>query len=251
MVTNASTADASPPIPVPTLQELDNQTSFRVLQFDKMGPGRRFFDVVVVKATFRLEAGRMPPADTISPIHLCDEARDPRDPERTSLRHAGDVLLGKPTTDLFFSGSVHAPHGEARTRWDLGVVVRSHDAVALRHGLTVTGPREFRHSRLGGWVLSDPAPTETVPIQYELAYGGPRDGSFDEPSCRRRPAFRANPAGCGEVGAEPDKRLAWPAPQWQLATEKLTTMNRPIAPAGPRPLPALVEPRRPRRDVRR
>ncbi len=224
-----------PAIPPRRLRSLDNQTPFRTFQFDKMGPGRRFFDVVIVKATFVLAPGRLTPAESIRPFRLSDEPWVQDDAERSSLRHAGDLLLVKPTTDVVVTGSVHAPRATPTPAWETGIAVRDGAGTLASHVARVTGPREFHRSRLGGWLLSDPVPTTEVPIRYELAYGGPSDGSFEDRSCRRRPGFRANPSGCGETLHEPDGRTPLPAPRWTLPGAPTTAPNRliPVAGFGP------------------
>ncbi|MBL9023825.1 MAG: DUF2169 domain-containing protein [Myxococcales bacterium] len=229
---NSAHAQRPAAIPRPRLESLDNQTPFRVFQFDKMGPGRRFFDVVAIKGSFQLAPGRLQEAESITPFRLCDEAWVSDDPERSSLRYAGDLLLVKTTTDVLLSGCVHAPRGEPCQEWEAGVLVHGGGESLARSVLTVTGPREFRYSHLGGWVLSDSVAATSVPIRYEIAYGGPRNGSFDAPDCRRRPAFRANPSGTGETLSEPDRREPIPAPQWMRPTERPSRLNRPIVPVG-------------------
>ncbi len=194
-------------IPDPILHTVDNQTPFRILQCDKMGPGRRFFDVVAIKGTFELQPGTMSLSSAVTPFCVSDETWTPEDVERSSLKVAGEILLAKPTSDVYFTGSVRAPGERPCTKWDVAVVVRNDTKTLVSHALTVTGPRVFQHSQVGGWELSDPAATERVPIRYELAYGGPRWLSASDPAARRRPAYRANPSGVGEFSGQPDKKV--------------------------------------------
>src|SRR5262245_21228898 len=99
-------------IPLPRLQAVENNTPFQVFNCDKMGVGRRYYDTVVVKGTFALSPGKLELAEEQEEIRLGDELWDPDNPERSSLKHAGDVVLTKPSTDIIVTGTAHAPGGE-------------------------------------------------------------------------------------------------------------------------------------------
>lgn len=88
----------TPPVPDPRLEDVRNDTPFELFQCDKMGVGRRFFDTVVVKGTFALTPQRVGIAREQLPIVLGDELWDRANAERSSLKHAGEVLLTKPST---------------------------------------------------------------------------------------------------------------------------------------------------------
>src|SRR3954467_11120150 len=114
----------SPPIPEPRLQSVSNRTPLELFQCDKMGVGRRFFDTVVLKGTFALAPATLEPTEEQQPIALADEPWDPDNAERSSLKHAGEVLLTKPSTDVIVTGTARAPGGEPRKEWDCAVEVR-------------------------------------------------------------------------------------------------------------------------------
>jgi hypothetical protein len=223
-------------IPPPSLRVLDNQTPFRVLQSDKMGPGRRFFDVVAVKGSFDLAPGVLSLASTDEPFRVSDEPWSLGAAERSSLKYAGEIVLVKPATDVYVTGSVSAPGDEPKQEWDVGVAIKDERETLARLVMTATGPRAFRHSALGGWVLSDPEPTTKVPIRYELAYGGPQEVSPSEPRARNA-AYLANPSGVGETAGAPDRAVVYPAPQWQFPASPVTSLNSPVPPAGLGPIP--------------
>lgn len=224
-----------PPVPVPRLEELHNRTPLVLFQCDKMGVGRRFFDTVVAKGTFTLAPGRLELAEEQEEVALADEPWDGAAPERSSLRHAGEALLFKPSTDVLVTGAVRA--GAPRPVWDVGVTVRRAGATVLDRKFQVTGPRAWRR-RDGQWTLTDPEPTSAVPIRYELAYGGaypdlavPPDGGVP-----RWVVHRPNPSGTGfvdEGALPPDAEVR--APQWQDPAHPLTTPNQevPLAGLGP------------------
>src|SRR5688572_23025151 len=154
-------------LPPPRLRLVENCTPFSCVQFDKMAPGRRFFDIVVVKGVFALTAGCAALLGE-APVYMADEYWDDGE-ERSSVRMHGDAVLTKPGTDVIVTGTARTP--VPKPRWDVAVAVHGRD-VRMSHALVATGPRRWEHRRLRGWTLSDPSATREVPIRYELAYGG-------------------------------------------------------------------------------
>ena len=43
--------------------------------------------------------------------------------------------------------------------------------------LRFTGPRQFHHSLVGGWQLSEPQPATSVPLRWKYAFGGSSVGA--------------------------------------------------------------------------
>lgn len=221
-----------PPIPEPRLEELHNRTPLVLFQCDKMGVGRRFFDTVVAKGTFKLAPGRLELAEEQAEIALGDEPWDAAAAERSSLRVAGEALLVKPSTDVLVTGAARA--GEARPMWEVGVTVRRAGATVLDRRFQVTGPRRW-YRRGGEWALTDPEPAAEVPIRYELAYGGaypdlavPADGGVP-----RWLVFHPNPSGTGfvdEASLAADSEVR--APQWQDPAHPLKGPNQEVPLAG-------------------
>jgi hypothetical protein len=220
-----------PKVPRPRLTSVQNLTPFAFMQCDKMAPGRRFHDTVVVKAAFELTPGLLHRAGAAG-IALVDEWRDPARPERSSLARAGDVLLFKPSTDLIVTGTARSPGGRAARAWDVAVAVRDREgATLLSHALRATGPRRWEHRALRGWTLSEPDLATEVPIRYELAYGG----AFVHPEHGWN-VCDANPSGLGHCDPEMlDTSRAYPAPQWELPDHPVARMNAevPLAGLGP------------------
>jgi hypothetical protein len=229
-----------PPIPEPRLQSVTNRTPFELFQCDKMGVGRRFFDTVVLKGTFALAPGELELAEEQQPIALADEPWDLANAERSSLKHAGEVLLTKPSTDVIVTGTARSPGGEPRKEWDCAVEVRRGGETKLAGRAHALGPRFWRHTSAKGWALTEPEPTLEVPIRYELAYGGayvvPPEEGEGAPAEPTWVVHRPNPSGTGFFDERAlDTAREYPAPQWQTRAHPVTSPNReaPLAGFGP------------------
>jgi hypothetical protein len=223
-------------IPQPVLQTTFNNTPFRHFQAQKMGPGRVFFDCVVVKGTFRLESGIAPLGREQSPVTLADRYHPGRDAARSSIAEAGDLHLGKPGADVLVTGAAEAPHGKACTRWSCGVTVQEGPRPLLDHRLEATGPRTWQRGPLGGLRLSDPDATLSTPIRYELAYGGHYVRRSDPGTPDRAVVHRANPSGTGFFDpAALDTAHGSEGPRWEVPGSPVTTCNddSPLAGFGP------------------
>jgi hypothetical protein len=230
---------SAPPIPEPRLRKVKNETPFRWFDCDKMGPGRRFFDVVIVKGTFKLTEGLLRLATAQADVSLGDESWDAEVPEHASLRLPGDAILTKPSTDVLVTGT--ARRAEPLTGWNAGVVVRRQGATLFEHWAAVYGRRAWRHRRAKGWTLDDPEPAIEVPLRYELAYGGAyrksgRAAEADEAGAGAPPEWivhQPNPSGTGffdldALDVDRDVR----APQWEDHANPVGEMNRDVAVAG-------------------
>ncbi len=118
-----------PRVPRPRLRTVTNQTGLQHFQCGKMGAGRLFHDIVVVKATVTLSDDPVV-AEKQAPILLADEPWDPDLTELSSLKRAGDLLLTKPSTDVIVTGTARAPRGQPAPEWDAAIeVVRGSDTV--------------------------------------------------------------------------------------------------------------------------
>jgi len=216
------------------LQTVRNLTPLVHRRVFKMGPGRRYFDVVVVKGAFRLEPGLLVLADEPSTISLADEPWNPEEAGRSSVRIAADAVLRKPATDLFVTGSARAPGGKPLSSWDTAVVVSDTSGMILRQHARVTGPRTWQHGAFG-WSLTAPAATTEVPIRYELAYGGVhRENPEGPPGVPERwSVHKANPSGLGHLEASSlDVRRTYPAPQWESLDDPVSAPGRAAVLAG-------------------
>ena len=228
-------AMSRPPIPEPRLHTMRNVTPFSAFQCDKMAPGRKFYDIMVVKGTFTLAPGKLELAKEQREVALADDHWELDAPVRASLKQPGDALLLKPSTDVIITGTARPPGKEPRCAWDAAIVVRGRGETVLEYRAQVLGPRRWRHRGEGGWALTDPEPTGEVPIRYELAYGGaypaaaPPEGEPEPPWVVHAP----NPSGTGffDEGAM-DPGVEYRAPQWQPHAHPVTDMNREVPLTG-------------------
>jgi hypothetical protein len=226
-----------PTIPEPRLQTVKNQTPFALFQCDKMGVGRKFYDTVVVKGTFALSPGKIGLAAEQQGIALADEPWDLAAAERSSLRHAGEVLLTKPSTDVIVTGTARAPGGEPLREWDAALEVRRGGETKLAYRAQALGPRCWRHTNARGWALTDPEPTLEVPIRYELSYGGAYSAAASgQGEAAAEPGwvvYAPNPSGTGFFDAHAmDTAVEYRAPQWQPRAHPVTDFNREVPLTG-------------------
>jgi hypothetical protein len=228
-----------PPIPAPRLRSVENETPFALFQCDKMGVGRKFYDTVVLKGTFNLVQGSLTLGEEQADIALVDEPWDPTAAERSSLKHAGEALLLKPSTDVIVTGTARAPGGAARQDWDAAIEVRRGGETRLAYSAQALGPRRWRHTAAKGWVLTDPEPTLEVPIRYELAYGGAYQAPPSqqaEGQAAAEPAwvvYAPNPSGTGFFDERAlDTAVEYLAPLWQPRAHPVTGFNREVPLTG-------------------
>ncbi|TDR39313.1 hypothetical protein DFR29_1162 [Tahibacter aquaticus] len=186
------------PIPASRLQQVRNTTPFPHLRFDKMGKGRRFHDVVVVCASFVLDSGRLKPAAVHRGPVIADRLWHPDAAAVSSLQCATDVLLIKPGSDVYVTGTVRPLDARPCREWH-GLLRVERDGLPLIHKiLRFTGPRRWQRSLLG-WSLTVPEATMAVPLRYELAYGGWWYDKGDAMDAAAR-VCEENPSGTGWFG---------------------------------------------------
>lgn len=240
----------APAIPSPRLQHVNNQTPFPHLQFDKMGMGLRFHDVVVVCASFVLDNGRLQTADVHRGPVLADHVWDPDHAALSSLRCATDVVLTKPGSDVYVTGTVSSLDAKPRREWHALLRVERDDRPVIHKVLRFTGPRRW-HAGWAGWALTDPQATTAVPLRYELAYGGWWYERGNAPDALPR-VYEDNPSGSGWFGTNrrhhPRARYAPgetpPAPQIEYLDDPIRGINRRSRVAGFGPIARHWTPRR-------
>ncbi len=231
-----------PPIivmPEPNLEQVENQTPFPHMAFFKMAPGGHFHDVVVVHGSFDLIEGRVTAAQKQSGPVLADLCWDPENAARSSLKTAGDLLLYKPGTDVYLAGSTGSAQHQPLPRWSAGVMVLRGTTVLLRHFLELTGPRQWQNGLFRGWYLSGPAPTDIVPLRYELAYGGafPKLAQPDSAGTAIKwETCKTNPSGSGFFDERYlDRNAQFPGPQFEDPATPIRGINKayPLTGFGP------------------
>jgi len=159
--------------------QLKNNTRFAASMV--VFPNEQAIDTlyVIVKASFNVGRG----------LTLADEQLPPQEtdvywtePNRSSLKYASDMHIGKPTTDVVVIGHACAPAQKEVTELDVGVTVGPVD-----RALRVYGDRAWRDGKMTG-----PVPFKTMPIVYERAYGGVQVVDGEEADVDAR-----NPVGRG------------------------------------------------------
>ncbi|MCQ4166172.1 DUF2169 family type VI secretion system accessory protein [Tahibacter harae] len=237
-------------IPAPRLRQLRNATPFPHLQFDKMGKGRRFHDVVIVCASFVLGNGRLQPAAAHRGPVIADRVWDESNAAVSSLRCATDILLIKPGSDVYVTGTVRALDERPCRDWPALLRVTRDEQMLIQKMLRFTGPRQWTRGLLG-WSLSSPAVTTDVSLRYELAYGGWRFKKHGSPNAQMQ-IFEENPSGTGWFGFSGlhdsgcsryrDER-AVPGPQIEYIDAPIRSANRLHRVAGLGPIARHWAPR--------
>lgn len=158
----------------------------------------------------------------------------PRALERASLRHAGEIHLAKPSTDVLLSGHAVAPRGRA-PQVDVALSVGP-----VRKTIRVFGDREWKG--LLDASISAPVPFDRVPLIYERAFGGVL---FLDPDTGKITLEPRNPAGVGFArrgkNGEISARLL---PNLEDPRQLITSPNDQPPPAGFGPIAPSWEPRR-------
>lgn len=238
-------------IPAPRLQAVRNETPFPHLQFDKMGKGRVFHDVVIVCASFSLAPGRLHPSPRHRGPIYADQAWDAERPELSSLKAATDVLLIKTGADVYVTGTAHSFEAQPNSQWDAWLRLgQAGQKPLIDKTVRLTGPRDWLLGQ-EGCSLSAPEPTVTVPLRYELAYGGWWREPQDAPDADPR-MFAANPSGsgwfdsaqrCHHQGARDEADAVVAAPQIEYPDHPILAVNQDYRVAGLGPLARHWHPR--------
>jgi hypothetical protein len=233
----------------------------------KMGQGRKFYDVVIVKASFDLKDGVAQLSAQQAGPSLVDEFYNEEQPEYSSMKAAGDTVLFKPFTDVYVTGTVKTYQNKPQTSWHGLLRVRRDKELLINKALKFTGPRQWQHKSKDEWKLSKPAPTTQVQLQYELAYGGhyldlkalqkqKGDEADKDPSLATE-TFTANPSGSGLFGPTDglfskgspthDVAQSYPGPQIEWEADRISTSAdidfKTYQPAGWSPIARWWSPR--------
>lgn len=146
----------------------------------------------IVKASFEFKTGVPVLADQQTPLFATDIYWG--EPDKTSLRVAGEFSLPKPATDVLLLGSAIALRDNTR------VAEASLSVGPLTKTLRLFGNRNWQKTDFG-WEATAPEVWERIPLRWELAFGGIAPPVGDNPA-----EFEArNPVGRGFNGS--DERL--------------------------------------------
>ncbi len=151
-------------------------------------PSGRELLVVVIKGTFVLPKPGEPVRlhDVQQPLILADTFTG--EPGFSAPVYEVDYAPRKQTCDVLLVGSAQAPEGRQVTRLRAGLRVGPMEKV-----FDVVGDRVW-HAGLTGISTSAPLPFTTMPISYDVAFGGADRNSDDEAD---HDAYSANPVGRG------------------------------------------------------
>jgi hypothetical protein len=130
----------------------ERQTVFSVLV-------KRSYDVVDGQALVQREQ--------CEPFQRGDVYYDHGDPEGCTVLYEDELAPFKPATDVVFIAQAHSPQGRPIEAMNIGVEVGGQRKI-----MHVIGDRIAHYRKDGAPSISDPKPFTTMPVRYELAYGG-------------------------------------------------------------------------------
>ena len=191
--------------------QFTNETKVEAAWTMGFNPEGREMVIVAIKATFTIPPDGDEPrlAEAQVPLVQADEFTG--EPGVSSPLHESDFAHHKPRCDVLVNASAYAPPGRTARRvtvgLKLGPIVKSFD---------VTGQRVW-HDALRGPVLSEPQPFTSMPISYDIAFGGVDDSDAENPR-----AFLPNPVGVGYHlrGRKVDRK---PAPSTEASDVPVTS----------------------------
>lgn len=143
----------------------------------------------IVKASFEFQAGSLMLAKQQIPLVATDIYW--AEPDKSSLRFAGEFTLPKPATDILLVGNAIAPRENTR------VAEASLRLGSFSKTLRLFGNRCWQKTDLG-WEATMPEVWERMPLRWELAFGGVAPAKDDKP-----PVYEPrNPVGRGFYGSD-------------------------------------------------
>lgn len=130
--------------------------------------------VCVAKRTYTFAGGKLRLADEQVPVRREPDFEVDENGRMRTLQDDMDLFPPKVATDVIVTGRAYAPGGKAREA-TVGVAVGKNARV-----LRVLGERRAEVSIEGKVRFSEPAPFESVPLSWDLAYGGYDAYAHDE-----------------------------------------------------------------------
>ena len=161
--------------------QFHNLTPFPGIAYEGIDQFDEEFHVVAMRATFDIiPDAELKAAEDQLPLVVTDEYFG--EVNKSSLKQESDLVQYKPKCDVIVIGSAHAPGGKPAARFETGIKISG--SVTLDKKLTVTGPR-FWEQKDSDWSLTKPEPIDSLPLQYEYAYGGECRVNLDDPAAER------------------------------------------------------------------
>lgn len=171
--------------------------------------------VVMAKATYVLPRDGEAPALAPEQVPLVEADVFTAEPGLSAPLYETDFAHTKPACDVLLIGRAYAPEGRRVTRTTVGLKVGS-----LVKEFAVVGSRAWR--AVGVTVSAgDPQPFESLPITYDVAFGGTDRTREDEGQVK---TFVANPVGAG-YGATNRALNGKPLPNTEQIDRPVTTSD--------------------------
>lgn len=242
---------------------IKNLTVLPNLRFVSSNNKGQGFGVFMVKGAFDIDTGN---------IGVLSEEQEPfcftdtyyGKVNTSSLKMPSDLIGYKPRTDIIFSGTAHAPNGQAEKSWLVGIQIGDENGVKLEKKLRIYGPRYWvpkwkrelseqekenwkdHRDQFDCWELSEAQPITSLPICYEYAYGGSLHKGKNEQGAPVIEAYEYNPIGCGLIDPEwTDHTKPQRAPQIEDPDDPVIEPYKRYSPAGYGGIPPAWLPRRP------
>lgn len=184
--------------------------------------------VAVVKGAYHIDVrGRLQLADAPATFVYADEHHG--DPGSSSLRFEADFAPFKPMTDVVVVGHAHAPDARPCLACDVALQVGR-----VTKMLRVHGPRVWTPGVLGLVPSKPTQPFETMPLRWELAYGGANDHGCEW----------HNPVGVGLAdGVAEHQAVGTRAPSLEYLHDPVTRWGQRTQPANFAPIHRSWQPR--------
>ena len=161
--------------------------------------------LVVVKGTYGIPTRGGAAALAHEQVEICAADTFTGEPGLSSVIYESEFALHKPRCDVLLVGSAHAPGGRPAA-----VVPVALRVGAMSKGFHVVGPRRWTVGGAGAVRPEDPEPFTSMPLSYDIAYGG-TEPSRSAPGLSN--AYMANPVGRGFFQETPaDEIYGQPAP---------------------------------------
>jgi hypothetical protein len=172
------------PVQSAPIPEVENHTPWPSQYFQHVDPNGEAFHVMVTRISYSLRGMDFAQLTAPTPALLAPE-------DQLALREAdeylGDVNVSsviqesdfapyKPKCDvLLVNAKAYTPDGKPAQRWAAGFRFGTQFGNQIEKKFVVTGPRQFERSlsSLGTLAPCEPEAVASVPLCYELAFGGP------------------------------------------------------------------------------
>ena len=169
--------------------QLINATKMKAGYTMGMKPDGRQLLVVVVKGTFTIPADAdEEPQLAEEQVPLIEADTFSGEPGFSAPIYESDYAPVKPRCDVLLHGSAYAPRGRPVAKVTVSMRVGS-----VTKSFAVVGKRRWQSTFVGVYA-TEPEPFRSLPISYDVAFGG-ADRSFEDE--KRHRFVLANPAGIG------------------------------------------------------